>query len=101
MIKNQTISMNQMVSQGEGNIVSDMDGEKVMLSINNGKYYNLGEVGGEIWELLKEPVSIQTVVTTLQVQYDVNQTDCVEQVTTFLNRLKEEDLITLSNRDNS
>ena len=28
-----------------------MDGEKVMLSINNGKYYNLGEIGGDIWEL--------------------------------------------------
>ena len=24
-----------------------MDGEKVMLSIQNGKYYNLGEIGGE------------------------------------------------------
>ncbi|OKL36572.1 lasso peptide biosynthesis PqqD family chaperone [Domibacillus mangrovi] len=101
MIKNQTISMNQLVSQGEGNIVSDMDGEKVMLSIHNGKYYNLGEIGGEIWDLLKEPISIQTLVTTLQVQYDVNQTDCVEQVTAFLNRLREEDLIKLSNRDHS
>ena len=30
--------------QKEGNVVSDMDGEKVMLSIHNGKYYNLGEV---------------------------------------------------------
>ena len=34
----------------KGNIVSDMGGEKVMLSIENGKYYNLGEMGGEIWE---------------------------------------------------
>jgi len=32
----------------EGNIVSNMDGEKVMLSIKNGKYYNLGEIGGFI-----------------------------------------------------
>ena len=50
MITNQNISLNDEVSQREGNIVSDMGGEKVMLSINNGKYYNLGEMGGEIWE---------------------------------------------------
>ena len=30
-----------------------MGGEKVMLSVKNGKYYNLGEIGGEIWELIR------------------------------------------------
>ena len=40
MIKNQNISLENMIVQSKGNIVSDMDGEKVMLSINNGKYYN-------------------------------------------------------------
>ena len=33
MITNQKISLNQEVTQGKGNIVSDMGGEKVMLSI--------------------------------------------------------------------
>ena len=51
MIKNQNISLNQTLSQVKGNIVSDMGGEKVMLSVNNGKYYNLGEIGGDIWDL--------------------------------------------------
>lgn len=37
------------------NVVSDMDGEKVMLSVHNVKYYNLGEVGGLTWELMNEP----------------------------------------------
>ena len=93
MIKNQNISKNSFISQKQGNIVSDMDGEKVMLSIQNGKYYNLGELGGEIWELMKEPISIQELVTTLQSQYDVDQTECEEQVTAFLNQLIEEGLI--------
>ena len=30
-----------MIVQSKGNIVSDMGGEKVMLSVNNGKYYQL------------------------------------------------------------
>lgn len=46
MIKSQTVSLNDYFVQGTGNIVSDMGGEKVMLSVLNGKYYNLGEVGG-------------------------------------------------------
>ena len=54
MITEQMIFLNQEVTQGKGNIVSDMGGEKVMLSIENGKYYNLGEMGGEIWDLIQE-----------------------------------------------
>ena len=46
MIKTKKISCNHLVVQSPGNIVSDMDGEKVMLSVHNGKYYNLGEIGG-------------------------------------------------------
>ncbi|MED4209315.1 lasso peptide biosynthesis PqqD family chaperone [Priestia megaterium] len=91
MIK--SISMNQFVSQGEGNIVSDMDGEKVMLSIHNGKYYNLGELGGEIWEKIKEPVSIQNLVDALVAEYDVELATCNEQVISFLTLLFDEGLI--------
>ncbi|MBY0007032.1 lasso peptide biosynthesis PqqD family chaperone [Priestia aryabhattai] len=91
MIK--SISISQFVSQGEGNIVSDMDGEKVMLSIHNGKYYNLGELGGEIWEKIKEPVSIQNLVDKLVAEYDVELDTCKEQVISFLALLLDEGLV--------
>lgn len=91
MIK--SISISQFVSQGEGNIVSDMDGEKVMLSIHNGKYYNLGELGGEIWEKIKEPVSIQNLVDELVAEYDVELATCREQVISFLTLLIDEGLV--------
>ncbi|MGG3943997.1 lasso peptide biosynthesis PqqD family chaperone [Peribacillus psychrosaccharolyticus] len=92
----QTISTNQVISQAAGYIVSDMDGEKVMLSIQSGKYYNLGLVGGDIWDLIKEPVSIEHIVQSLQSIYDVSQIECEEQVRSFLEKLKEEGLILIS-----
>ena len=101
MIKNAQSTQNHLYSQSPGNIVSDMDGEKVMLSVHNGKYYNLGELGGEIWELIKEPLTIQELVASLLTQYDVNQTECEEQVITFLSQLKKEGLINMQDRVNS
>lgn len=92
----QTISTNQLISQAEGYIVSDMDGEKVMLSIQSGKYYNLGQVGGDIWDLIKEPVSIEHIVQSLQSIYEVSQKECEDQVLSFLEKLKEEGLILIS-----
>ncbi len=77
----------------EGNVVSDMDGEKVMLSVRNGKYYNLGEVGGLIWELLNEPKSIEELVDRLTEEYDVSREECEIQVRSFLDLLRKEELI--------
>ncbi|MCL7746089.1 lasso peptide biosynthesis PqqD family chaperone [Halalkalibacter alkaliphilus] len=93
MIKNQNIINTHVVSQIEGNIVSDMDGEKVMLSIHNGKYYNLGDIGGEIWDSIKEPITIEGLVTKLQAQYDVGKAECEEHVITFLSQLIDEGLV--------
>ena len=101
MIKNQRVTKNHLYSQSPGNIVSDMDGEKVMLSVQKGKYYNLGELGGEIWDLLKEPITIHELVATLQSQYDVAQTECEEQVTDFINQLLEQDLVNIKESINS
>ncbi|WP_096187161.1 lasso peptide biosynthesis PqqD family chaperone [Evansella halocellulosilytica] len=97
MIHHETLSLRDTISQIEGNIVSDMDGEKVMLSIHNGKYYNLGEIGGVIWELIDKPITVELVVESLLSEYEVSQNDCEEQVLAFLNHLLKESLINIEN----
>ncbi|MCS0788056.1 lasso peptide biosynthesis PqqD family chaperone [Cytobacillus firmus] len=93
MITNQTISLSQEITQRKGTIASDMGGEKVMLSVKNGKYYNLGKVGGEIWDLLDGPIEVNQMVSALMSIYEVQQEDCEEQVISFLNHLYNEGLI--------
>ena len=82
-----------MIVQCTGNIVSDMDGEKVMMSIHNGKYYNLGEIGGVIWDLIKSPISVDQLIATLMLEYEVVKSECEEQVVSFLDLLYKEKLI--------
>lgn len=93
MMKYETISLHNYYEQGKGNIVSDMGGEKVMLSVANGKYYNLGEIGGRIWELLECPTEISQIVATLMSEYEVEQSECELEVTSFIERLFKEGLI--------
>jgi hypothetical protein len=85
--------MNQTFAQVKGNIVSDMGGEKVMLSVSKGKYYNLGEIGGEIWDLLTEQITISELIAKLLSKYNVDQQECEEQVFSFLENLLKEGLI--------
>jgi hypothetical protein len=89
----QALLMEQLVVQDQNNIVSDMGGEKVILSIENGKYYNLGVMGSQIWDLIKQPVTISQVIEGLLQQFDVEKEMCEEQVLSFLTHLLEERLI--------
>ena len=87
------ISFEMKVRQQPGNIESNMGGDKVMMNINNGKYYNLGSIGGRIWELVKNPITVQQVVSELIAEYDVGQVECEQQVLSFLDHLYDEGLI--------
>lgn len=95
------ISLDCQIVQSKGNIVSDMDGEKVMLNVQKGKYYNLGELGGVIWDRIEEPVMVSRLVTILLSKYDVERIDCEEQVLSFLECLLQENLIHIENQSNT
>lgn len=87
------LSNQDIISRVEGNIVSDMDGEKVMLSIEKGKYYNLGELGGDVWEYIKDPIQVDTLINELLVDYEVEREECEVQVQDFINQLQHQGLV--------
>jgi hypothetical protein len=93
MVENVKLLLSNRIVQSQGNIVSDMDGEKVMVNINNGNYYNLGRMGGLIWGLMGNPISVSDLVAALMTEYDVEQNVCEEQVLSFLKHLLDEKLI--------
>lgn len=95
MIQKTKIHLNDSIVQAEGNIVSDMDGEKVMLSIQNGKYYNLGVIGGQIWDLIQQPITLQGLIVKLQTDFDVTEEQCLNDVTSFLEHLHSEKLVVI------
>ncbi len=93
MLKTEKILVNSRIVQSGGNVVSDMDGEKVMLNITKGKYYNLGELGGAIWGLMNTPIEVNEIITSLLSEYEVEKVECEQQVLSFVHSLHEEGLI--------
>ncbi|CAM3554568.1 lasso peptide biosynthesis PqqD family chaperone [Marinicrinis lubricantis] len=96
-----TIGLEAIVVQAEGQLVSDMDGDKVMMSIRSGKYYNLGPVGGRIWELIASPTPVTRLVESLLAEYDIEQSVCEAEVLSFLQLLANEQLIEMESQLNS
>ena len=73
-----------VLSRREGLMTANMNGSAVMMDITTGKYYNLGEVGGRIWELLEEPMTVTALVKKLTAEYDVSEETCRADILPFL-----------------
>lgn len=82
-----------VLSRREGLMTADMNGSAVMMDIMTGKYYNLGEIGGRIWELLEEPATLAALVQKLTAEYDVSAEQCRNDILPFLNTLLERGLL--------
>ncbi len=82
-----------VLSRRAGLMTADMNGSAVMMDIMTGKYYNLGAVGGRIWELLEEPMTIAVLVQKLTDEYDVSAETCRTDILPFLDTLLERGLL--------
>ena len=84
---------NTLLRRREGLMTANMNGSAVMMDIATGKYYNLGEVGGRIWELLEEPMTMAALVQKLTAEYDVSAEQCRADILPFLAKLLERGLV--------
>jgi hypothetical protein len=87
------ITLQSIISAKKEIVAADMDGDTVMMSVEAGKYYNLGKIGGVIWGMIAEPVSVAAVIDKLLEQYEVTWEKCETEVLSFLNEVKKEGLL--------
>lgn len=70
-----------------------LNGEAVLLSLANGRYYGMNAVAVRIWEMLQAPASIEEIEKTILLEYDVSLELCKQQVSDFLQKMTAEELI--------
>ena len=92
-MKKKIISTDSVVSPIEDIVVSDIDDEKVMMSVENGQYYNLDSVGSRVWELIVKPVKVSELIDALLLKYDVDRETCERDVLAFLSELHKDGIL--------
>ena len=93
MNKDKKIDLETLVRQMKDLFVTEIDGEKVMMHIENGKYYAMNEVGSRIWDLIENPISVEQLIITLYNEYEVERSTCEKAVFDFLESVYNENLI--------
>jgi len=89
------MGLDVLVTQAIGIVAADMDGEKVMLNIDDGKYFGMDSIGSRIWELIERQHSVRDVVRLLQKDYEVDEKTCQDDTLTFLSILHTKGLVTI------
>jgi hypothetical protein len=55
---------------------SALGSEYVLLNLQDGTYYGLDDVGGEVWKLVQTPVTIAEICSAIAAEYDVETDRC-------------------------
>lgn len=96
MLKVNLIGISSIVSQKKGLDTTDLNGELVMMDIDKGKYYNFNLVGSRIWELIEKPISVKEIIVELLKEFEIDEKKCEATVINFMNRLNDNELITIA-----
>lgn len=91
------LSLDTIVVASREQVSCDVADEAVLLSMRDGEYYGLNEVGASIWRLIQRPRPIREVRDALLRDYeDVDSTECERAVMEFLIEMTGLELVQLA-----
>ena len=93
MTTDPTIADSATVTVAPDVLGSELGSEVVMLSLRDGTYYGLDEVGAEIWRLIQAPMTIGRLVASLVDTYDVDAGRCRMDVISLITSLRDRGLV--------
>jgi hypothetical protein len=73
--------------------LATLEGESVLLNLENGVYYSLNRIGTVVWELLKKDQSLEAVLTAVCDRYDVPEEVARADVAELVTHLRDEKLV--------
>lgn len=75
-------------------LFAEIDGEAVLLNLQNGKCFAVNQTGCEIWKLLEQPTTLTNICKGLSMSFDVEPSAIEGEVQAWLARLEENGLVT-------
>lgn len=87
------ISLESVVSVAKDNISCSVGEEAAILHMRSGLYYGLDPVGTRIWNLLKDPRSVEELRSALVAEFEVDSVRCEGDLLALLEKLRMEGLI--------
>jgi hypothetical protein len=91
----QDINSRDKITWSGKQLASEVGGEVVLMNFELGRYYSLDDIGSDIWRTLEQPVIVETLCNSLAAKYKGNAETVTADVLDLLNKLLEQELITV------
>ena len=73
-----------------------IDGEVVMVNLNNGSYYSMDKAGAVIWNYIDKGMTINQIIQQIKNQYSGESSEIETSINELIVELQKEELILLS-----
>lgn len=91
------LALDARVVASSQQVSCDLASEAVLLSLHDGEYYGLNEVGATIWKLVQQPRTVMEIRDALLDEYsDIQPDECQRAVLDFLGEMMSLQMVVLS-----
>ena len=95
-MKQSTIDFDQKVTVPDNVLFRELDGEAVILNLDDESYYGLDDVGTRMWIVLESSDTIADAHAQLLAEYEVDAVQLKADMSALVQELCEHDLVTVS-----
>jgi hypothetical protein len=85
-----------IISRSPSVVTAEVDGEVVMMSIEQGQYFGLDDIGSDIWKRLDPPCAFADLIDRLAADYDADRASIAADVRALLESMAERDVVRLA-----
>src|SRR2546426_413693 len=85
-----------VISRSPSVLTAEVDGEIVMMSIEQGRYFGLDDIGSDIWNRIEPPCSFAALIDRLVADYDADRATIATDVHALLGRMAAQDVVRLT-----
>jgi hypothetical protein len=88
----------RLVVAGDNLVFCELEGQNVILNLEDGIYYGLDPVGSFIWNLIQNPRDFNEIRDLILEEYDVDNERCIQDLLELLNDLAAKGLVEIKDK---
>jgi hypothetical protein len=85
-----------VISRSPSVLTAEVGGEVVMMSIEQGHYFGLDDIGSDIWRRIEPPCSFAALIDRLACDYDADRATIAADVQALLDSMAAQDVVSLA-----
>ena len=100
MVNDNAITLGTIIQQNDKKFLANSLGEEmVMMNMENGDFISMNKVGADIWNLSRQPLSVNELIQQLLKLYDISEAECILETVQFLEASATQEIFTFTNAD--